>query len=61
MDNIDVLFLLGDIAVLNERAELIALYEGLTYERDAKKRAPFAKRLIDFTGRITDTISKKMG
>jgi hypothetical protein len=29
-------------SVLKERAEMIVLHEGMTYERDAKKRAPYA-------------------
>ncbi len=28
--------------VLKERAEMMALHEGMTYERDAEKRAPYA-------------------
>jgi tetratricopeptide (TPR) repeat protein len=46
--------------VLKERAEMMALHEGITYERDAKKRAPYAQRSLDFIARITDTLSKKM-
>jgi len=46
--------------VLKERAEMMALHEGTTYERDAEKRAPYAQRSVDFIGRITDTLSKKM-
>lgn len=46
--------------VLKERAEMMALHEGMTYEGDAQKRAPYAKRSLDFMGRITDTLSKKM-
>jgi len=46
--------------VLKERAEMMALHEGVTYERDAEKRAPYAQRSLDFIDRITDTLSKKM-
>ncbi len=45
--------------VLKERAEMMALHEGITYERDAEKRAPYAKQSLDFIGRITDTLSRK--
>ena len=46
--------------VLKERAVMIALHEGMTYERDAGKRAPYTQRSLDFTGRITNSLSKKM-
>jgi tetratricopeptide (TPR) repeat protein len=46
--------------VLKERAEMMALHEGMTYERDAEKRAPCAQRSLEFIDRITDTLSKKM-
>jgi tetratricopeptide (TPR) repeat protein len=46
--------------VMKERAEMMALREGMTYERDAEKRAPYAQRSLDFINRITDTLSKKM-
>jgi hypothetical protein len=46
--------------VLKKRAEMMALHEGMTYERDAEKRAPYAQRSLDFIDRITDTLSKKM-
>jgi tetratricopeptide (TPR) repeat protein len=46
--------------VLKERAEMMALHEGMTYERDAEKRAPYAQRSLDFIDRITDSLSKKM-
>jgi hypothetical protein len=39
---------------------MMALHEGMTYERDAEKRAPYAQRSLDFIDRITDTLSKKM-
>jgi tetratricopeptide (TPR) repeat protein len=47
-------------AVLKERAELMVQHEGLTYERDAEKRDPFALKSTWFIDRITDTLSKKM-
>ncbi len=46
--------------VLNERAEMMELHLGITYERDAEKRAPHAQRSLDLMGRITDKLSKKM-
>ena len=46
--------------VLKERAEMMALHEGMTYERDAGKRAPYAQRSLEFIDRITDTLSKKI-
>jgi tetratricopeptide (TPR) repeat protein len=46
--------------VLKERAEMMALHEGMTYERDAEKRAPYAQRSLVFIDRITDTLSKKL-
>ena len=39
---------------------MMALHEGMTYERDAEKRAPYAQRSLDFINRITDTLSKRM-
>ncbi len=39
---------------------MMALHEGVTYERDAEKRAPYSQRSLDFIDRITDTLSKKM-
>jgi hypothetical protein len=46
--------------VLKERAEMMALHEGMTYERDAEKRSPYAQRSLDFVDRITDALSNKM-
>jgi hypothetical protein len=46
--------------VLKERAETMALHEGMTYERDAERRGPYAQRSLDFIDRITDTLSKKI-
>ena len=39
---------------------MMALREGITYERGAEKGAPYAQRSRDFIDRITDTLSKKM-
>jgi hypothetical protein len=39
---------------------MMALHEGMTYERDAKKRVPHAQRSLDFIDSITDILSKKM-
>jgi hypothetical protein len=46
--------------LLKERAEMMALHEGMTYERDAEKRSPYLQRSLDSIDRITDTLSKKM-
>ena len=47
-------------AVLKERAEMMALHEGLTYEWNAEKRDPYSLKQMTFIDRITDTLSKKM-
>jgi tetratricopeptide (TPR) repeat protein len=46
--------------VMKERAQMMALHEGTTYERDAEKRATHAKRSLEFINRSTDMVSKKM-
>jgi tetratricopeptide (TPR) repeat protein len=46
--------------VLRERAELMELQEGLTYERDAEKRGLYAWRSTQFVEGITDEVSEKM-
>ena len=46
--------------VARTRAEMMAQHEGMTYERDAEKRAPYAQRSLDFIDRFTDSLSKKM-
>lgn len=46
--------------VLKERAEMMAMHLGITYGRDAGKRAPYAKRSFDFMGRISDSMAQKM-
>jgi len=39
---------------------MMVLLEGMTYEREPEKRAPYARQSSDFIDRITDTLSKKM-
>jgi tetratricopeptide (TPR) repeat protein len=46
--------------VLRERAELMELQEGLTYERDDEKRGSYAWRSTLFVEGITDKVSDKM-
>lgn len=46
--------------VLKERAEMMAMYEGMTYARDAEKLASYAQRSFDFIVCVTNTLSKKM-
>jgi len=46
--------------VLKERAELMVLHEGLTYERDDEKRGSYAWRSTRFIDGITDEASEKM-
>ncbi len=58
MDFVDWVF--NSAAVLKERAKLMELHEGLTYERDADRRSPYAEKSAYFVDGITDTLSKKM-
>ena len=44
-------------AVLRERASLMDQHEGLTYERDAARREPFALRSSYFVNKLTDDLS----
>ena len=46
--------------VLRERAELMELQEGITYERDDEKRSSFAWRSTRFVDGITDEVSETM-
>lgn len=46
--------------VLKERAQIMALREEITYERDPEKRASIGRRLAALENRITNTLSKKM-
>jgi hypothetical protein len=57
-DFVDWVF--NSAAVLKERAKLMELHEGLTYERDPDRRSPFAEKSAYFVDGITDTLSKKM-
>ena len=43
--------------VLRERANLMDQHEGLTYERDAVRRQPFALRSSYFVDELTDDLS----
>ena len=47
-------------AVLRERASLMEQHEGLTHERDAVRREPFAMRSSYFVNELTDDLSKAM-
>jgi hypothetical protein len=47
-------------SLLVQRAEMMALDEGMTYEREAEKHAPYAQRLLDLIDRNTDTLSEKI-
>jgi len=46
--------------VLRERASLMEQHEGLTYERDAVRREPFALRSSYFVNELTDDLSTMM-
>jgi len=46
--------------VLKERADLMELHEGLTYERVDEKRGSYAWRSTRFVEGITDEVSEKM-
>jgi tetratricopeptide (TPR) repeat protein len=46
--------------VLRERASLMEQHEGLTYERDAVRREPFALRSSYFVNELTDDLSTAM-
>lgn len=43
--------------MLRERANLMDQHEGLTYERDAMLREPFAPRSTYFVNEMTDDVS----
>ena len=57
-DFVDWVF--NSAAVLKERAKLMELHEGLTYERDSDRRSPYAEKSANFVSCITDTLSHKM-
>ena len=58
IDFVDWVF--NSSAVLRERAFLMEQHEGLTYERDAVRREPFATRSSYFVNELTDELSKAM-
>ena len=55
IDFVDWVF--NSSAVLRERASLMEQHEGLTYERDAVRREPFALRSSYFDDELTDDLS----
>ena len=55
IDFVDWVF--NSAAVLRERANLMEQHEGLTYERDAVRREPFALRSSYFGNELTDDLS----
>ena len=55
IDFVDWVF--NSSAVLRERACLMEQHEGLTYERDAVRREPFALRSSYFVNELTDALS----
>ena len=55
IDFIDWVF--NSSAVLRERASLMEQHEGLTCERDAARREPFALRSSYFVNELTDDLS----
>jgi hypothetical protein len=58
IDFVDWMF--NSSAVLRERASLMEQHEGLTYERDAARREPFALRSSYFVNELTDDLSIAM-
>lgn len=46
--------------VLKERAQIMALREDITYERDPEKRVSIGRRSAALENRITNTLSEKM-
>ena len=58
IDFVDWVF--NSSAVLRERANLMEQHEGLTYERDAVRREPFALRSSYFVNELTDDLSIAM-
>jgi len=58
IDFVDWVF--NSSAVLRERASLMEQHEGLTYERDATRREPFALRSSYFVDELTDDLSIAM-
>ena len=58
IDFVDWVF--NSAAVLRERASLMDQHEGLTYEKDAARREPFALRSSYFVDELTDDLSRAM-
>ncbi len=58
IDFVDWVF--NSSAALRERANLMEQHEGLTYERDAVRREPFALRSSCFVDELTDHLSIAM-
>ena len=58
IDFVDWVF--NSAVVLRERANLMELHEGLTYERDAVRREPFALRSSHYVNELTDDLSRVM-
>lgn len=58
IDFVDWVF--NSAAVLRERAELMDLRQGVTYELDPDRRSWYFQRSWDFEGKIGDDISKSM-
>ena len=58
IDFVDWVF--NSAAVLRERASLMEQHEGLTFERDAVRREPFALRSSYFVNEVTDALSIQM-
>jgi hypothetical protein len=58
IDFVDWVF--NSSAVLRERASLMEQHEGLTYQRDAVRREPFALRSSYFDNELTEELSRVM-
>lgn len=58
IDFVDWVF--NSAAVLRERANLMDLHEGLTYESDPERRDPYALRSAYFVNEIDDDLSRTM-
>ena len=58
IDFVDWVF--NSAAVLRERANLMDQHEGLTFERDAVRREPFALSSSYFVNGLTDDLSMEM-
>ena len=58
IDFVDWVF--NSAAVLRERASLMEQHEGLTYEREIDRHAPYAERKFCFIHELTDDLSRAM-